>query len=53
LPDTPHFSFGGMNNDRPPWFGASVFPHPRRLQQTFRHLAEFSQATVFLPALFT
>ena len=53
LPDTPHFSFGGMTTTALPGSAHSFSRNPDTRDETLRHLAEFSQATVFLPALFT
>ena len=49
LPDTPHFSFGGMTTTALPGSAHSFSRNPDTRDETLRHLAEFSQATVFYP----
>ena len=49
LPDTPHFSFGGMTTTALPGSAHPFSCNPDTRDETFRHLAAFSQATVFLP----
>ena len=49
LPDTPHFSFGGMTTTALPGSAHSFSRNPDTRDETLRHLAAFSQATVFCP----
>ena len=51
LPDTPHFSFGGMTTTALPGSAHPFSCNPDTRDETLRHLAEFSQATVFLPRI--
>ena len=51
LPDTPHFSFGGMTTTALPGSAHPFSRNPDTRDETLRHLAAFSQATVFLPRI--
>ena len=51
LPDAPHFSFGGMTTTALLGSAHSLSRNPDTRDETLRHLAEFSQATVFLPRI--
>lgn len=51
LPDTPHFSFGGMTTTALLGSAHSLSRTPDTRDETLRHLAAFSQATVFLPRI--
>ena len=51
LPDTPHFSFGGMTTTALPGSAHSFSRNSDTRDETLRHLAAFSQATVFLPRI--
>lgn len=51
LPDTPHFFFGGMTTTALPGSPHSFSRNPDTRDETLRHLAAFSQATVFLPRI--
>jgi len=51
LPDTPHFSFGGMTTTALPGSAHPFSCNPDTRDETLRHLAAFSQATVFLPRI--
>lgn len=51
LPDTLHFSFGGMTTTALPGSAHPFSCNPDTRDETLRHLAAFSQATVFLPRI--